>query len=115
LQILHLHPGNTVARRPKFLVVFSVPDANPDAGIIIAIYEYSCQGCEDFFEALVRGEEKPTCPSCGSEDLERHFPLPTVQSSGTREMAMRAARKRDQRQGQERARTQREYELAHHD
>ena len=66
-------------------------------------------------EALVRGEEKPACPSCGSEDLERHFSLPTVQSSGTREMAMRAARKRDQRQGQERAHTQREYELNHDD
>ncbi len=30
-------------------------------------------------------------------------------------MAMRAARKRDQRQGQERMRTQREYELHHND
>jgi hypothetical protein len=47
--------------------------------------------------------------------LERHFSLPTVQSTGTHEKAMRAARKRDQRQGSERAHTQREYELNHDD
>jgi len=82
---------------------------------IIPIYEYSCQACGHTFEALVRGAGKPACPRCESADLERLFSLPTVQSTGTRDMAMRAARRRDQRQGQERMRTQREYELNHDD
>jgi hypothetical protein len=53
------------------------------------------------------------CPSCQSRDLERLFSLTTVQSSGTRAMAMRAAKKRDQKQGHERMHAQREYELNH--
>jgi putative FmdB family regulatory protein len=84
-------------------------------GTIIPIYEYSCQGCGETFEALVRGEQAPSCPACGSEKLERLFSLPSVRSSGTHAMAMRAARKRDERQGRERMHTQREYELSHED
>ena len=84
-----------------------------DTGTIIPIYEYSCKGCGHAFEELVRGEEQPVCPSCESPDLERLFSLPAVQSSGTRAMAMRAAKKRDQKQGQERMHAQREYELNH--
>ena len=61
----------------------------------------------------MRGEGQPACPSCHSPDLERLFSLSTVQSSGTRAMAMRAAKKRDQKQGQERMHAQREYELNH--
>ena len=100
--------------------MFSVP-LNPsevgpsDTGIIIPIYEYSCQGCGHSFEALVRGSSEPTCPECESADLERQFSLPTVQSSGTRALAMKAARARDKRQGTERMHTQREYELNHDD
>ena len=90
-----------------------MPVMTTDTGTIIPIYEYSCQGCGHAFEELVRGEEQPACPSCESPNVERLFPLPTVQSSGTRAMAMRAARKRDQKQGQERMHTQREYELNH--
>lgn len=86
-----------------------------DTGTIIPIFEYSCQGCGHTFEALVRGDAKPSCPECSSADLERHFSLPTVQSSGTRDMAMRAARARDKRQGNERMHAQREYELNHDD
>ncbi len=28
------------------------------------IYEYSCTACGHEFEELVRGDEKPVCPSC---------------------------------------------------
>jgi len=84
-------------------------------GTIIPIYEYSCQGCGHHFETLVRGSEKPTCPACQSYDLDRLFSLPTVHSTGTHDLAMRAARKRDQKQGTERMHTQREYELNHDD
>lgn len=86
-----------------------------DEDIIIPIYEYSCQGCGKTFEQLVRGAQKAACPACGSQELERLFSLPAVQSTGTRDMAMRAARKRDQRQGAERMHAQREYELNHDD
>jgi hypothetical protein len=47
--------------------------------------------------------------------LEREFSLPTVHSTGTHDLAMKAARKRDQRQGRERMHAQREYELNHED
>jgi hypothetical protein len=57
----------------------------------------------------------PSCPKCESKELERLFSLPTVQSTGTHDMAMRAAKKRDMRQGRERMHTQREYELNHDD
>ena len=67
------------------------------------------------FEALIRGEMTPSCPGCGSEELERLFSLPTMHTSGTHDMAMRAAKKRDQRQGAERMHAQREYELNHDD
>ena len=90
-------------------------DSLQATGIIIPIYEYSCQDCGHAFEALVRGAATPSCPECESASLERHFSLPAVQSSGTRDLAMRAARKRDIRQGTERMHTQREYELNHDD
>jgi len=84
-------------------------------GTIIPIYEYACQGCGETFEALIRRDEKPACPACGSADLERLFSLPTMHTSGTHDMAMRAAKKRDQRLGNERMHAQREYELNHDD
>ena len=90
-------------------------DELPTGDIIIPIYEYSCQDCGHDFEALVRGEEQPSCPECKSASLERQFSLPTAHTSGTRDMAMRAARARDKRQGTERMHTQREYELNHDD
>lgn len=85
------------------------------SGTIIPIYEYSCQGCGHHFEALVRGDASPKCPECESEKLEREFSLPALKTSSTHGMAMKAAKKRDQRQGAERAHAQREYELNHDD
>jgi len=35
------------------------------------LYQYKCAQCEKEMELLVRNGETPTCPSCGSEDLER--------------------------------------------
>lgn len=64
---------------------------------------------------MVRGGSGARCPECESTNLERAFSLPAVHSSTTHEMAMRAARKRDKRQGEERMRAQREYELNHDD
>lgn len=33
------------------------------------IYEYRCGKCGEEFEELVRGNEQPRCPVCGSEEL----------------------------------------------
>jgi|SRR5690606_9744280 len=82
-------------------------------GDIIPIYEYSCQSCGNRFELLVRKSEQGACPSCRSEKIERLISSPTVQSSGTRDLAMRAAKKRDKAQGQERMHAQLQYEQSH--
>ena len=35
------------------------------------IYEYACLECGREFEELVRGDERPACPDCGKDHLER--------------------------------------------
>jgi len=35
------------------------------------IFEYRCQRCEERFETLVRGGERPECPRCHGAELER--------------------------------------------
>ena len=77
------------------------------------VYEYSCNACEKQFELLVRKQTVVKCPACQSEDLQKLLSLPTVQSSGTRAQAMKAAKKRDAKQGYERVQTQIEYERNH--
>ena len=37
------------------------------------LYEYTCLGCHDQFELLIRGDEAPACPSCGGDKLEKQF------------------------------------------
>ena len=34
------------------------------------IYEYVCMSCESHFEELVRVDETPPCPDCGSDECE---------------------------------------------
>jgi putative FmdB family regulatory protein len=77
------------------------------------VYEYSCNACEKQFELLVRKQTVVKCPACQSEDLKKLLSIPTVQSSGTRSLAMKAAKKRDAKQGNERVQAQTEYELNH--
>jgi len=79
------------------------------------MFEYTCRACGHSFEALVRGEAKPVCASCSSEDLEKLFSLPAVQSESTHGLAMRAAKKRDSKQGRDRTNDQLNYERSHND
>jgi putative FmdB family regulatory protein len=79
------------------------------------IFDYRCRACAREFETLVMKSSTPACPACQSQDLEKLLSLPAVKSSGTHDLAMKAARQRDRRQGDERARAQREYELKHND
>ena len=79
------------------------------------IYEYSCNACSHEFEALIRKQTTPACPSCESEDLERLLSLPTVHSENTRKRSLRAAKKRDAALGKDRMHEQMKYEQSHND
>ena len=79
------------------------------------IYEYRCQACGHTFELLVFKTTVPACPACRSEALERLISLPAIKSETTHALAMDAAKARDRKQGDEKARAQREYELHHDD
>ena len=79
------------------------------------LYEYTCRGCGNRFELLVRRADVPACPSCGSDDLEKLLSRPAVKSDSTHALALKAAKRRDAKQGAENARAQREYELKHND
>jgi putative FmdB family regulatory protein len=39
------------------------------------IYGFECKSCGSGFETLVRASEVPSCPSCGSGELERQLSL----------------------------------------
>ncbi len=77
------------------------------------IYEYSCQACGQRFEQLVRRDTTPACPACGGRVLERLTSLPSVQSEGTHNLAMRAAKHRDAAQAKDRMHEQLKYEQSH--
>lgn len=79
------------------------------------IYEYVCDDCENESEILVLGSSTPECPDCGSAELTKKLSLPKVKSEGTRRLAMRAAKKRDRRMGENRMRERIEYESSHDD
>ena len=80
------------------------------------IFEYACKKCGKEFEALVlKTTPAPSCPKCKSVDLEKLISRPAIKSETTHGLAMKAAAKRDRKQGSEQARAQREYELNHND
>ncbi len=79
------------------------------------IYEYSCNACQHAFETLVMKDKPPMCGACGSADLERLLSLPNVKSAATHGLAMRAAKRRDQKAGHERTQEQLIYEKSHDD
>ena len=79
------------------------------------IYEYTCKSCSHQFETLVRSGHPPVCVACGSADLERLFSLPTVNSDGSRERALGAAKRRDRAEAKDKAHEQLKYERSHND
>jgi putative FmdB family regulatory protein len=79
------------------------------------IFEYSCRACHHRFEMLVRARDVPACPACASQDLEKLISEFAPKTEGTRQMGLRAAKKRDSKQADEQNRAQREYELHHND
>ena len=77
------------------------------------LFDYKCLQCGQQFEALIRGDNRAKCESCGSTDVEKMISLPTVQSEGTRNLALKAAKKRDKAQGKDRMHEQLRYEQTH--
>ncbi|MCY4647836.1 MAG: zinc ribbon domain-containing protein [Gammaproteobacteria bacterium] len=77
------------------------------------VYEYVCNDCARQFEVLLLRKDTAACPSCEGVDLKRMLSAPRVKSSTTRELAMRAAKKRDRAQAWERVNEQRKYEESH--
>jgi putative FmdB family regulatory protein len=49
------------------------------------IYEYTCDDCGSEFELLIRGEEKPACPSCGKGRVTRSLSVPAAHTGTTRD------------------------------
>jgi len=47
------------------------------------IYEYVCMRCEHNFEELVRHDETPPCPDCGSEKAKRQFSVFAAHGTST--------------------------------
>jgi putative FmdB family regulatory protein len=45
------------------------------------LYEYTCTGCGDHFELLVRANEKPACPDCGSTRVEKQLSVPAAHTA----------------------------------
>ncbi len=35
------------------------------------LFEYECTGCGNKFEQLIRGSERPVCPKCGGDRVEK--------------------------------------------
>ncbi|MGA2033537.1 MAG: zinc ribbon domain-containing protein [Thermoguttaceae bacterium] len=52
---------------------------------LMPIYEYVCDDCHIEFEALIRGAEKPACPSCGGEHLTKSMSVPAAHTASGRE------------------------------
>lgn len=68
------------------------------------IFEYRCAGCGHDFELLVlKSSSPPTCPSCGSAEVERLFSLPAVSSEQTRRRAAGDIRARNRATRREQA------------
>jgi putative FmdB family regulatory protein len=51
------------------------------------LYEYICDKCHDEFELLVRGGEKVSCPSCGSEGLKQQLSIVAAHTGGRQAQA----------------------------
>ncbi len=48
------------------------------------LFEYVCRDCQERFELLVRGEERPECPSCQGDKLDKQLSVPAAHTAGGR-------------------------------
>jgi putative FmdB family regulatory protein len=47
------------------------------------IYGYTCKQCSRSFQTLVRSDEVPACPACGSENLLQELSLIAAPTKST--------------------------------
>jgi putative FmdB family regulatory protein len=60
----------------------------------VPLFDFRCRACRHEFEALVRKQVEPPCPSCGGVDLERLLSSFAVSSAEKTQAAATAKRKR---------------------
>lgn len=60
--------------------------------MLMPIYEYQCQACGHRFEKIVKLNETPNCPECGSGELEKQFTMAAVSTSKSRSKSFQKAR-----------------------
>lgn len=57
---------------------------------VMPLFEYACKECDREFEALVRGNEAPECPSCHGTDLQRRLSVFAAHTNGSGATSMAA-------------------------
>jgi putative FmdB family regulatory protein len=78
------------------------------------LYEFECLSCRHEFEALVRGTDRPTCPACGSHDLQRLASAFGVKTLAATKSAVARARQDQKKANRDRDVAERE-RAEHHD
>jgi putative FmdB family regulatory protein len=78
----------------------------------VPLYDFRCEDCGHQFEALVRGNTQPECPSCHSGRLERLLSLFSVNTPGTRRAHLEDGRRHARKEQREKAVA--EHEMIHH-
>ena len=73
------------------------------------LYKYDCLECGNRSEALVRDATPPTCPSCGSQVLERAFSSFAVSSQGTKRSALESGRRHQAKEERDKKVAEHEY------
>jgi putative FmdB family regulatory protein len=46
------------------------------------LYEYSCPDCHRDCELLIRGDDRPICPTCGGKRLNKLLSVPAAHTAG---------------------------------
>jgi putative FmdB family regulatory protein len=52
------------------------------------LYEYTCKKCHRDFELLIRGQEAPECPTCGSRQLQKLLSIPAAHTASSKSLPM---------------------------
>jgi len=79
----------------------------------VPLYEYRCLACGEQFEALVRGDAPPGCPSCHGTELERLLSAFGVSSKAIRQSNIQKARKAGEKLRREKQHAEAETAAAH--
>jgi len=61
------------------------------------LFDFRCTKCDKTVELLIRGTATPTCPTCGTDTLEKLISKPAA--PGTSAELVRSARAQAKREG----------------